>query len=458
MRCTPALVSLVATTLPAQSAQPAPPPAAVASWSAVEASALAHCVDPAYRQQLGWSGGDLTPQYGPYLAVIDGGSVRFDDDGSFRGDEWDRLTYLVPRRLEAATRRVFCTRGDGAVAFTDNDAGTAIEGGRAVEAADVLAAGGKGTALDFPRTATRGRDGNLWLPADVVRRTSLRVHVRDEDGASLGRVLVLVVPPAEPQQACDAVLPAGATTTLLEGDAVIAGVPGHGLACVVVVEGVPARLPATAVQVAGATARLTVPREELLRVRAIANESKAIATLKNISSAQAQCQASGIIDVDKDGVGEYGSFAELAGAVPVRGGSARIEPPVLGAAFGKVAGGVVVRDGYCFGMLLPAKDGTAVPELPRGGADPARVDCKRAETLWRLYAWPLEAGVTGNRIFVVDQSGDVRSAGNADGRCSGPDKPPSPDAALHGASRGHMDDPTASNAIGRDGRMWVVIG
>jgi hypothetical protein len=43
------------------------------------------------------------------------------------------------------------------------------------------------------------------------------------------------------------------------------------------------------------------------------NEMAAIASLKNISSAQAQCQASGVIDSNNNGQGEYGFFAELAG-------------------------------------------------------------------------------------------------------------------------------------------------
>ena len=102
-----------------------------------------------------------------------------------------------------------------------------------------------------------------------------------------------------------------------------------------------------------------------LSARLNANESAAIATLKNISSAQAQCQASGAIDANNNGAGEYGYFAELSGGVGVRdsGGSAstdRLSPPVLSGAFANVStqsgitGGAVSRSGYIFQMYLPS--------------------------------------------------------------------------------------------------------
>src|SRR5262245_20317822 len=81
-------------------------------------------------------------------------------------------------------------------------------------------------------------------------------------------------------------------------------------------------------------ASIAIPN--LLAARLNANESAAIATLKNISSAQAQCQASGAIDYNNNGAGEYGYFAELAGAVNIRGATPKIQPPVLSAACGTV--------------------------------------------------------------------------------------------------------------------------
>jgi prepilin-type N-terminal cleavage/methylation domain-containing protein len=63
-------------------------------------------------------------------------------------------------------------------------------------------------------------------------------------------------------------------------------------------------------------ASIAIPN--LLSARLNANESAAIATLKNISSAQAQCQASSVVDVNNNGAGEYGFFGELSGAVHAR--------------------------------------------------------------------------------------------------------------------------------------------
>ena len=53
-------------------------------------------------------------------------------------------------------------------------------------------------------------------------------------------------------------------------------------------------------------ASIAIPN--LLSARLNANESAAIATLRNVISAQSQVQAQGAIDVDQDGIGEYGFF------------------------------------------------------------------------------------------------------------------------------------------------------
>jgi hypothetical protein len=131
----------------------------------------------------------------------------------------------------------------------------------------------------------------------------------------------------------------------------------------------------------------------LLPARPHANEAAAIAALKNISSAQAQAQASGVIDTDSDGVGEYGYFRELSGVVCVRGdqegGSSerRMVPPVLSGAFGKVEQGVVVRSGYCFAVFLPGKDSRLLGEGDQGGRGRC-VRADQAEVRWCAYAWP----------------------------------------------------------------------
>src|SRR5438093_13131768 len=73
-------------------------------------------------------------------------------------------------------------------------------------------------------------------------------------------------------------------------------------------------------------AAIAIPN--LLAARLSTNETAAIATVRNVISAQAQFQQSARADTDNDGTGEYGGFVELAG-----GGAGRraavLDPPGL---------------------------------------------------------------------------------------------------------------------------------
>ena len=113
-----------------------------------------------------------------------------------------------------------------------------------------------------------------------------------------------------------------------------------------------------AVAIIAIIAAITIPN--LLSARLNANETSAISTLRNVSSAQAQFQAGAKADVDTDGTGEFGMFRELSGAVGVRtanDGSAVgnvLNPPVLSGAFRTFNGNSEVsRSGYLFHMFLP---------------------------------------------------------------------------------------------------------
>lgn len=187
-----------------------------------------------------------------------------------------------------------------------------------------------------------------------------------------------------------------------------------------------------------------------------ANESAAIATLKNISSAQAQCQASGVIDANGNGAGEHGFFAELAGSAPVRGSSQRISPPVLSSAFGKVADSRLTRSGYMFQMFLPDAKANGLAEALQGGSGEVAVDHGQAEVLWCCYAWPTDCGKSGARAFFINQSGDVLASPNSSTRYNGWQNGPSFTAAFH---RGGVTlaDRVAANTVGNDGETWLVV-
>jgi len=213
-------------------------------------------------------------------------------------------------------------------------------------------------------------------------------------------------------------------------------------------------------------ASIAIPN--LLSARLNANESAAIATLKNISSAQAQCQASGVIDCNNNGQGEYGFFGELSGADAVRTdeagavGTATITPPVLSNAFGNVDTSRVTRSGYVFQMYLPDTSANGVAENATGGATGASIAAGQAEVLWCCYAWPSSFGNSGKRVFFINQSGDVLASKNTTSTYGAPSGgstlAPTFDAAFDPNSTATgMAAGVASNIAGNDGEIWTVV-
>ncbi len=209
-------------------------------------------------------------------------------------------------------------------------------------------------------------------------------------------------------------------------------------------------------------ASIAIPN--LLSARLNANESAAIATLKNISSGQSQCQASGVIDVNGNGQGEYGFFGELSGRVAVRnntGATQVISPPVLSTAFGNITPeSNVSRSGYLFRMYLPDLTGAGLTETASTGGDPTNtigIDAGQAETLWCCYAWPQVQGNSGKRTFFVNQSGDVLATNGVAAAYSGITNMPLYTAAFLTGTSGFLSNQVASNSVGLDTNRWVVV-
>jgi prepilin-type N-terminal cleavage/methylation domain-containing protein len=112
-------------------------------------------------------------------------------------------------------------------------------------------------------------------------------------------------------------------------------------------------------------AAIAIPN--LLSARLSSNETAAVATLRNIVSAQSQFQVTGRADENLNGIGEYGYLAELSGAIGVRGG-APLQPAVLSTAFRSAdANGVVTRSGYLYILSLPDAGGDAMLPTHRDG-------------------------------------------------------------------------------------------
>jgi prepilin-type N-terminal cleavage/methylation domain-containing protein len=212
-------------------------------------------------------------------------------------------------------------------------------------------------------------------------------------------------------------------------------------------------------------AAVALPR--LAAARQSANESAAIATLRALMSAQAQVQSAAAIDTDADGMGEFGSFAELAGIAPVRisvGGvpaagnaaSNLLDPPVLSAPFGLVTGSQTARSGYLFQMYLPDATGTPISEDATGGFSGSFPSPDLSEYLWCCYAWPMQAGMTGTRAFFVSHSNEVLQTPNrATTAYSGVMRGPAGDAAFSVAN----DMRSAIGLYGSsvDGNAWSPV-
>jgi len=212
---------------------------------------------------------------------------------------------------------------------------------------------------------------------------------------------------------------------------------------------------------------------QLSAARVTANESSAVATLRSLASAQALVSASGAIDTDFDGRGEYAYLGELSGAVPVRigvGGAVgpgtlgldELAPACMSASFANVAGGVITKSGYVFQVWIggPTVAGavTAIAEDATGGKLLAPfTDPQNAETYWCAYAWPVSLGGTGRSTYFISNDGQTLTYRNTGAPTySGPLGGPASGAAYTVA--GDMSAPLAlGGAMGSDGNRWVVL-
>src|SRR5262245_61434493 len=178
-------------------------------------------------------------------------------------------------------------------------------------------------------------------------------------------------------------------------------------------------------------ASIAIPN--LLAARLSANESAAIATLRNIISAQSQFETQAVVDTDGDGIGEYGWFTEMAGTAVPRGATGVLVPPVLSAALGTLGVNAEInRSGFFFQMFLPDINGAGLTETA-GFNNP---DSNVCETAWICYAWPQDRQTTGNRAFVSNQTGDVLQSKNDIAPHDGNVNPPAYNAALDPAVLG----------------------
>ncbi len=214
---------------------------------------------------------------------------------------------------------------------------------------------------------------------------------------------------------------------------------------------------------------LVLPR--LHRARIEANEATAARTLRNLVAHQKNFKAAAVVDQDADGIGEYGLLGELAGDIVPRTASKRsgLATATLNTGGSAPGGdGCAMTAGYVYRIVLAAEvleDSRIVPgdDLILGGtkqkpgptlSDVDAIDMQ--EQRFAIFAWPLRAGDTGNRAFVVTEAGRVLSTAMEARTYSGrgpmdSELSPGPDAEYAGYS--FAGDPAPAKP-GPDGNTW----
>jgi prepilin-type N-terminal cleavage/methylation domain-containing protein len=221
-------------------------------------------------------------------------------------------------------------------------------------------------------------------------------------------------------------------------------------------------------------AAIAIPN--LLAAKHSANETAAIAAMRNLCSAQAQVSVSGKIDSDRDGKGEFGTFSEMTSSVGVRANytsgspstvdfatrGAQIVPPILSSSMANLnAQGYVTKAGYAFIIFLPdgalpagfAYETGPIASLAIGGTGSIGVDA--SETVWCAYAHPLVRGQTGSRRFFTNQRGEIVQTSNDVRKADGVGTTiAGGDAFLSG---GIITGTIAIGTRGSDGDLWKVV-
>jgi len=165
-------------------------------------------------------------------------------------------------------------------------------------------------------------------------------------------------------------------------------------------------------------------------------EGSAIGSLRTLSTAQEEFRVAKEVDQDHDGKGEYGTFQELAGTRAPRGAQRLLKQAYISLIYGDSAqanDGITEKSGYYFVLYLPI----------------SRSQVAEHERRFVIYAWPVEYGKTGKRVFAVNQTGEVFFARNKNGEYSGLLTVPRADAASFASFDG---------SPGGDGQRWETAG
>lgn len=193
----------------------------------------------------------------------------------------------------------------------------------------------------------------------------------------------------------------------------------------------------------------------LVASRSIANESAVVATLRSVATAQFKFKTMGLVDVDRNGQFEFGTFGELCGATNLRGTADKLNPHVLSVKFSQTdASGRITDHGYHIAVHLPDAAGNGLAET---SGNLAAVDPLLAQDYWTVVAWPLVRGRSGKAAYFVNQSGTILKCEG--GTYSGTSSIPAPGCALVGTPSANFiaAQDLAVNTNGADGQRWVAV-
>lgn len=186
--------------------------------------------------------------------------------------------------------------------------------------------------------------------------------------------------------------------------------------------------------------------------------------LFSLASAQEQYQQCCVVDMDQDGMGEYGWLGELAGTEKCRGSRQTMNvSPFVAVALGKKdAKGRSTHLGLVFQMALPAPDNRwefEPAKLPAKGypAKPAGYPyADLRETRWLCYAWPAESSLDQRKTYYVSQTGNVWVTDAKVTPYRGA-KGPRVSAAFPKDRNGPPGADLAPEYVGADGNTWSFI-
>jgi prepilin-type N-terminal cleavage/methylation domain-containing protein len=200
-------------------------------------------------------------------------------------------------------------------------------------------------------------------------------------------------------------------------------------------------------------ASIAVPN--YLGSRIVGNEAAVISTMRQISASELIARETRVIDVDRNGIGEFGFLGELSGLTAMRGSGIQLRPPALNPSFGRIdANGQGERHGYLFRLFLPDAAGVGLAEM---AANLANVDPQNSSICFSCVAWPLLYGKSGQRTFFVNQRGET--VATVDSAYNGTAGAPIANAALIGVPPGIITGSSLATGgeVGVDGNRWRAV-